>query len=122
MSSHRPISALDVYAEANGLCCRSHFVYGKNPDGTRWCADCRIQFGLIRAASEVVVKREEGHETLMRRADTLEANADTISARVGPMPAMMVCEPCAAERKRTIGYDYVHGRIEEQAAKRRRVD
>ena len=58
----------------------------------------------------------------MRRADALSSNADTISARVGPMPTMMVCQPCAAKREREDGYDYVHRRIEEQAAKRRRVD
>ena len=53
------------------------------------------------------------------------AKADTVYAQVGPMPTMMVCEPCAAERKRDMGHDYVHNRIQdhhEQAAKRRRVD
>ena len=81
-----------------------------------------MQFGLIRAASEAVDGLATCPKALKRRADSLEADADTMSARVGPMPTMMVCEPCAAERKRTIGWDYVHGRIEEQAAKRRRVD
>ena len=59
---------------------------------------------------------------MTRRADNLYAKADIVSARVGPMPTMMVCQPCAAKREREDGYDYVHRRIEEQAAKRQRVE
>ena len=61
----------------------------------------------------------------MNRAEALMERAGNILYRIGPMPTMMVCEPCAAERKRAVGHDYVHKRIEdhhEQAAKRRRVE
>ena len=57
---------------------------------------------------------------MMNRAAALMERAQAMYARIGPMPTIMVCEPCTAERKRAVGYDYVHKRIEEQVAKRRR--
>jgi hypothetical protein len=47
--------------------------------------------------------------------------SDAIFEQIGPPPTIMVCEPCAAERKRAHGRDYVHDLIEAHAAKRQRV-
>ncbi len=72
-----------------------------------------------------VVGRGALPEAWLMTADDLRASADIISVLVGPMPTMMVCEPCAAERKRDLGHDHVYKRIQdhhERVAKRRRVD
>ena len=64
------------------------------------------------------------NEALKMDADALMASADAIYEHIGPRPSIMVCEPCAAERKRTNGCYYVHELVEEhreRAAKRRRV-
>jgi hypothetical protein len=56
------------------------------------------------------------------KADALMMSADAIYEGIGPPPTIMVCEPCAAERKRAEGSDEVHELIEAQAAKRQRVE
>jgi len=123
-----PSTALDVYASLNGLCCRSRGIHGRNLDGRPWCTEvpwCKEEFAAFGRAFSDVVGRGTGPEAWRRQADNLQASAKTVYAQVGPMPTMMVCEPCAAERKRDMGHDYVHNRIQdhhEQAAKRRRVD
>ena len=113
----------DVYAGLNGLCCRSRGIWGRNLDGRPWCTErpwCKQKFEAIHRASQERVGHEDA-DAMMRRADTLCLKADAVSAQVGPPPTIMVCEPCAAERKRANGRDYVHELIEKHAAKRRRV-
>jgi hypothetical protein len=63
----------------------------------------------------------EKPETVHQNAMALFRSADDILERAGPPPTIMVCEPCAAERKRAHGRDYVHDLIEAHAAKRQRV-
>ena len=121
-------SALDLYAEDRGLCCRDYIVHGRNPDGTRWCDRCLSKFRWFSAAANY----EPDDGDLSQPAQELRNRADGIRSSI-VRPTRMVCKPCAEERD---GYDHYLVKcelkerefeeraleLEEQAAKRRRVD
>jgi hypothetical protein len=118
--------AMEVFAGLNGLCCRLGVVHGRSYDGRPWCTEtpwCKKKFDMIHwMSTDDLSEAREKPETLHQNALALLRKADDISANIGPPPTIMVCEPCAAERKRAHGRDYVHELIEAHAAKRRRVE
>jgi hypothetical protein len=114
-------SAMDLYAEDKGLCCRAYFIHGRNPDGTPWCDRCSPSFRWFRAA----VNYEPADGNLSQPPQELRNRADTIRSSI-VRPTRMVCKPCAEKRD---GYDHylvqrelAEHEFEERAAKRRRVD
>ena len=66
-----------------------------------------------------VREQYEKPETVKNNALALFRKADDILERAGPPPTIRVCEPCAAERKRANGSDYVHELIEKHAKRQR---
>ena len=126
MPGVRSPRAVDIFAGLNGPCCRYGFVHGRSHDGRRWCTErpwCKKKYDKIHwMSTDEPGESRLTDEALNTRADALMASADAIYERIGPPPSRMVCEPCAAERKRAEGSDEVHELIEAQAAKRQRVE
>ena len=108
--------ALNVYAELNGLCCRFRGIHGKNPDGTRWCTECKERFGWFSSAFENDNARNR--EDLSQPPQALRDDAQMIISSI-VRPIRMVCKPGAEEKD---NYEHFLVKQEEREAKRRRVD
>jgi hypothetical protein len=114
-------SAMDLYAEDKGLCCRAYFIHGRNPDGTKWCDRCLSRFRWFSAASDYKPVAEDRRQP----AQVLRDQADRIRSSIA-RPTRMVCKPCAEKRDDHDHYlvqcELGEREFEERVAKRRRVD
>ena len=94
----RAFSALDLYAEDRGLCCRARITYGMNPDGTPWCDSCSSRFRWFNAVANY--KPAGGDPS--QPPQELRSRADRIRSST-VRSTRMVCKPCAEKND-----DYDH--------------